>query len=241
MQDAQYFVFEDAAAELGLITEFADLADPSRWWQGEVHARLAEGQLLRSRAPTRILDARLFKERTHRFMEWAIATEKLSAPDEDPPRKRAVSDKQIEQRIERELGHIRNIGDVYALLMADQISIRQFPCGRTEPALSLAGTLLARPGYLQEERETLFGTYGTAMSEWTMVSQVATLPRKDEDPPSLPDDPGDDESGAERRRFFEDMADFGMRTFEEQGFAASPSFPSIQVRPLAVYREVPTQ
>jgi len=68
-QDAIYFVFEEAAEELGLFTELEEFADPAPWLSGAVHAHLSEGQLLRSSAPTRILDAHLFRERAHRFVE----------------------------------------------------------------------------------------------------------------------------------------------------------------------------
>jgi hypothetical protein len=168
-------------------------------------------------------------------MDWALAAARLESSDDA-----TANDDDLVVSIQREVGHVRHIGDIYAFMMADQISIRQFPCGAEQSPLCVAGTLLTRPGFLQEEREALFGKYGSALSDWTMVCQVATLPRVDHGSAALPIPPQADASGAERRMFFEDLAVFGMATFEEQGFVEAPAFPAIHVTPLAVYREVPT-
>jgi hypothetical protein len=70
---------------------------------------------------------------------------------------------------------VKKIGEFVNVFLARSV------CG-SSPAescirkLGLSGTLLGRSGYLQEEREALFAKYGSLVSEWTVVSQVATVP-----------------------------------------------------------------
>jgi len=241
LQDALYLIFEEAASRQGLLAEIEELGDPAAWQDGSLHEQLREGQLLSCHAPTRILDARLFRERAHRFVEWSEVAQRLEESEQKAAEEReepAATEPDRDAPGEEDLAFIKDIGDLYGLLMADQISVRQFPCGVDRPELSLSGTLLARPEFLQEEREALFGKYGSALSKWTVVSQVATLPQPEQPAPGMPEEPAEDQ-GASRRFFFEALAVYGMRTFEEQGFVEAPAFPGVHVTPLAVYREVP--
>jgi hypothetical protein len=103
----------------------------------------------------------------------------------------------------------------------------------------LSGTLLGRPGYLQEEREALFAKYGSLTTEWTVVSQVATVPtegggRTEVEVGELVSGDGDEID----RASMEDATAQLMQVMESLGVAEGPAFPSVTTTPLAVFREL---
>ncbi|MGH9174733.1 MAG: hypothetical protein ACRD1H_10255, partial [Vicinamibacterales bacterium] len=77
-------------------------------------------------------------------------------------------------------------------------------------------------------------------ASWTVVSQVATVPKPDEDRADELQlrDLVDDETDRISRTQFEDMAVQLMRLFETIGIAEGPIYPTIAVTPIAVFREV---
>jgi hypothetical protein len=183
LQDAIFLLFEDAATEAGLFEVAINLADPSHWVSGRVHESLRAGQLLRVTAPTRILDAEHFRDRVERLADWSrlVATFSLSG-QLDHIKSTKERDRRIEMQTAQVLGgpgaldEIKRIGEFIHVFLAGQISLRQFPCGLEHSKLAFSGSLLGRPGYLQEEREALFAKYGSVVTDWTVVSQVATVP-----------------------------------------------------------------
>jgi hypothetical protein len=246
LQDALYLLFEEAASETGLFDSSPSLADEASWLEGTTHRSLREGELIKLTAPTRILDSKHFHERVKRFAEWPRLIASFAAQDQlatiKNPKQR---ERKLEELAAASLGGpvtldlIRDIGQFTELFMGGQIVMRQFPCGEAKPDFALVGTLLDRPGFLQEEREALFAKYGAAPASWTVVSQVATIPKPGEGSEELElGDLFDDEADRISRTQFEDMAVQLMRLFETVGIAEGPVYPSIAVTPIAVFREV---
>jgi hypothetical protein len=236
LQDALFLLFEDAASSSGLFESGVDFHDEAAWRDGAVHADLMPGQLIRVTAPTRILDAKHFRERIERFAKWVPLIAAFSISDElnaiKTPKER---ERRIAAQADRELGGsalvetIHRLGEFVDLFLASQISIRQFPCDVAKTDLAFVGTLLGRAGYLQEEREALFSKYGSGASEWTVVSQVAAVPEDREAPTEI--EMRDFVSGSERinRERLEDMAIQLMQLLETHGVAEGPAYPAVTV------------
>lgn len=240
LQDALFLLFEDAASQSGLFDLEVDLSDSSQWADGRVHAALRPGQLLRVTALTRILDAQHFQARVERFAEWPALVTSFAMSDQlssiKSPKER---ERRIQAQVAQEFGSldgVKKIGDFVNIFLAGQITMRQFPCGVEHPKFGLSGSLLGRPGYLQEEREALFAKYGSLVSEWTVVSQVATVSAEGEGRTEI--ELGELVSGDEiDRASMEDAAAQLMQVMESLGVAEGPAFPTVTVTPLAVFRE----
>lgn len=245
LQDALFMLFEESALASGLFHVGVDLADPGSWEDGRVHDVLQEGRLIRTTGPTRILDAKHFRERVERFAKWPRLIASFTAQDQLAGIK---SEKERERRLQQiaaasmggpgSIQLIRDIGEFVDLFMGGQISMRHFPCGIERPEYAFVGVLLGRPGYLQEEREALFGKYGATASPWTVVAQIASVPG--ERTPERDFRVGDLVDASDRidRAEFEEMAVRLMEYLEIAGIAEGPQFPAIAVTPLAVFREV---
>lgn len=242
LQDALYLIFEEAANQAGLFSglNFHDRA----LWEDTVHDQLRPSELMRCTAPARILDSKLVRERVDRFLSWLPLTTKF---DDDPGVDRGMTKKQrerVEQQRVTELldgndpAQVRAIGEFFERFLGGQISMRQFPCGQEHPQLAFTGTLLDRPGYLQEEREALFSKYGSAASEWTLVGQVATVPSP-EPPGEIAISVADDDDDRIDRTGFEELGASLMGLMERFGIAEGPHYPTIAVTPLAIFRELP--
>jgi hypothetical protein len=100
--------------------------------------------------------------------------------------------------------------------------------------------LLDRRGYIQEEREALFGRYGSTLRGWTIVMQIATIPREGDAPEqdfsTMEFTQGDSIS----RPSVELAAVRLLKMLESTGVAEGPLWPSITTTPLAIYRPVPS-
>ena len=244
LQDAVFMLFEDAADESGLFDLEVDLADSTAWTDGRVHAALQPGRLVRLTAPTRILDAQNFRARVDRFAEWprlitaftmSDQLKSVSNPKERGRRVQAAAAQMLGG--ESALDGVRRIGEFMDVFLAGQISIRQFACGVDQPKLGFSGMLLGRPGYLQEEREALFAKYGSTVTPWTVVSQVASAPDASSRRTALELGELVNASDQVDRATVEDAASQLMELFESIGVAEGPAYPSIAVTPLAVFRE----
>jgi hypothetical protein len=245
LQDAVYLLFEEAAKSSNLFEASVDLSYPGAWESGDVHRSLQAVQLLRVTAPTRILDSKHFRERIDRLAKWPALVVGFSARDQlasiKSPKDRA---RRLEQMVAEQMGGpaptelMSDMGEFVELFMGGQISVRQFPCGLENPQFALVGTLIDRPGFLQEEREALYSKYGAAPSSWTMVSQVTTVPVAETG--SEPDLSAVDLLKTDEqvdRGQIEEMAVSLMQLLESTGIAEAPAFPAIAVTPLALFRE----
>jgi hypothetical protein len=245
LQDALFLLFEESAAASGVLRESIDLTREEAWRDGTIHRHLEPGQLLQTTALTRILDSRHFRERVERFARWPRLVVAFSSQDRlaavKNPKER---ERRLEQMVTDAMGGpgfatlVEEMGEFVELFLGGQISIRQFPCGTEFSEFALVGMLLDRPGFLQEEREALFAKYGSAPSYWTMVSQVATVPQEAGTEPDLDTTALMRADEQINRAEFEDLAAQFMQMLENSGIAEGPTFPSVAVTPIAVYREV---
>jgi hypothetical protein len=140
-------------------------------------------------------------------------------------------------------GSIENVARFFeTYLSPDTIEVRFLAGGGDDPRLSFAGSLLGRDEYIQREREALYSRYGSLLTGWTSVLQIARIP--------------DEEAGQRaRERDFSsiDLADEDVinrskvlqsavhltEMLEARGIAEGPLWPTISVIPLAIYRMVP--
>jgi hypothetical protein len=247
LQDITYLIFEEQVAELGYLHDIAGkVEDPSVWQAGTIHDELWEGELIRLTSDIQILDPDFFVARLRRMNEFAEAVVKVSSADRLAGLSKQQRDKLLTQA-KRKLWDgtdpslVDAIADVVSSLLAGSIAIRVLPCGPDEPEFSFGGVLLGRKGYIQEEREALFGRYGRKLRGWTAVLQIATIPSIAEAEAEAPDfasisltGPGDEI----KRASVEKMAVEFLGLLERIGIAEGPRWPSISTTPIAIYREV---
>jgi hypothetical protein len=241
LQDALFLLFEEAAEESGVLTQPPCVTDPSSWQSGEVHRMLAPGQLIRLSVPTRVLDSVIFEQQLKAFAEWPRLMANISGhqalqklrPEQRTGRLKSLAGKLAE---EWNVEVVKNIGEVVGHFMSGQIVSRQFPCGIDHPDFALVGILLGKPGYLQEERESLFGKYGFGTTTWTVVSQIAAVPEPFSGPPDI-DGLTMMQGDQIRREQLEEMASRLIGHMQAVGIAEGPIYPAISVSPIAIYRE----
>jgi hypothetical protein len=243
LRDYLYTLFEEAAAEAGLLAPVVDLHDHSSW--KESRAQIKGGQLLKYTAPTRILNARHFRERIEATIGLAAS---LAGVVVSKDQANKVPEKQRDQETkaagEKMLGgkHIvlqmRSMGTFVDDFFNSQIIIRQFPCGMEFADCNLVGILSQEPGVLQDQPDTLFAKYGYGPSEWTVVSQVANIADENQ-PVEFPSVDPELMKGQEvQRQNLEAFIDSFMGRMQTLGLSAAARFPEISVTPLAVYHSV---
>ena len=251
-QEMTFVAFESLADQHDLIADMSeDVSDANRWESGEVHMELQEGQLIRVTCDVQVLDGALFRGRLNRFEQMANGVLSL-APDPTPKHSTPQQRKQLAGAAKAALmGGIQSdqleaMAGFVDAFVGDDIAFRAMVCGPEHLTLGFGGTLLGRREYIQEERESLFGRYGTVASSWTCVMQVAAIPKQNVANPDDDDDVDDDEdaessdsdSGFDRAQF-EGIAINLLAMMEQVGIVDGPRWPTISVTPLAVYRSVP--
>ena len=137
---------------------------------------------------------------------------------------------------------LKAISDFVEAFVGDSIAIRILPAGPDHLEHSFSGALLGRSEYIQEEREHLFSRYGTVVSRWTAVIQIAAIPaRPDVDAGAAPAEElqSTREGGDINRAAMEAIAIQLLGHMEAIGIVEGPRWPSVSVTPLGLYREVP--
>jgi hypothetical protein len=245
LRDYLYTLFEQAAEEAGLLCPTSDLRDPS-CWVGEARHKIKGGQLLKYTAPTRILNARHFRER----IEATIGlTSALAGVTSSKDHINEISEKQRDQELkaagEGMIGgkhvvlQMRSMGHFIDDFFNGQIVMRQFPCKRGSESKNLVGVLSLAPGFLQDAPDALYAKYGYGLAEWTVVSQVANVPEEEQPEQGFPVmDPELMQGSRIQRRKLEEFIDAFMGQMQTLGLSASARFPEISVTPLAVYHSV---
>lgn len=133
------------------------------------------------------------------------------------------------------------LGDV---LQGDSIYVRFLACGAERADLAFVGSLLGRDEYIQRERETLYSRYGARLEGWTSILQVARISTEAEAHEARTRDFSssnviNDETGVvDRAQILQTSAQL-EQMLEAQGIVEGPTWPSISVVPLAIYRTVP--
>jgi hypothetical protein len=167
-------------------------------------------------------------------------------------RKLRALDEELEaaarRSVEDELGakgvdQMRGIMKVLQSYLGSAISVRLLACGLDRPEHGFAGSLLGRDSYLQREREELYSRYGSVLSGWTMLMQVARIPTEEATSSARIANSSDwgelAAGGSINRAAFEGVASQLLQMMESIGVAEGPRFPTISVVPLAIYRPIP--
>lgn len=138
---------------------------------------------------------------------------------------------------------IKNVIDVVnRFLSSDAISVRFLACGEARPELAFSGSLLGRDEYIQRERDALFARYGSLLSGWTAVLQIASIPSETEANEARARDFSDISLTTEHninRAAVEQAAIGLLGHMDSLGVSEGPLWPGISVTPLGIYRVVP--
>jgi hypothetical protein len=261
LQDLSYVIFEELFEKEGLIKDIDDLADDAdSWANASVHESLNDGDIVRYTGLVQVLDPAFTQSRIEQVVRFASAImgmqvgQQPELPGSPPTRKggstkagkpgrsaEAVREEVKEALLESAFGgisiaQIKDIASAVGAFTNETISVRVLPLGTDQLNYHFAGTLLSRSDYIQQEREPLFARYGSLLEDWTVVMQIARIPRSREAAPNM-EDATMVRDGAVDRPAFEDMVLKLVRLFESQGFAEGPRFPAIPVTILAIYRE----
>lgn len=240
-------VFEEEAAAAGyLIDVSGELSDPDDWHSGEVHTRLPVGTILRHSGPTRLLDPVHVSELIKHFEGAASAVDRMtgSAPSGSSGKGGRTTPKGGASARTAELRGLKKmtepIRELVENLLAGGISLRVFPCGAQHPDCGFGGLLLDRSDYIEPERGALFARHGVLVSDWTVVGVVNRLSRRGNALDLSDFDPSEliRQSGAINRQAIEGMVLQLLGMLEGVGMSEGPSWPSIGITPLAVYRTI---
>lgn len=237
--------FEEEATAAGyLIDVSGDMCDPDDWYSGQVHRRLPVGSILRNTGPTRLLDPLHVHERIEQFEGAASALDRMRSGSggSQPKKGSRVTPKGGAPAKPAPLGAIKKttepIRQLVKSLLAGGISLRAFPCGLDHPDCAFGGLLLDRSDYVEPERGALFARHGVTVSDWTVVAVVSRLPKRTQ---RLDLDPIDESamvrpSGGINRSGLEGAVVQLLEMMEGFGMREGPTWPSVGVTPLAVYR-----
>lgn len=251
LQDVVFSLFEDTADESGYITDATEqYYDPSKWADGSVQNALQAAQLIRVTCEVQMLDGGLFESRLDRFLSMADHLSRLGVKTDDlKPIKGKTVEKQKEELLKKAraeiLGtvsedYIKAMSGFIQSFLGDDIAMRALPCGEKYLEFGFSGALLNRADYIQDEREHLFSRYGTYMSNWTCVLQVATVPVQEDHKTTIEGDvnfmlPSGTISRAATERGASDL----LGVMEGIGLLDGPRWPTVSVTPLGIYRDVP--
>jgi hypothetical protein len=252
LSDLTFSLFEESAESLGLLREASDdWSTPAAWHSGQVQADLELSQLIRVTAPVRLIDPTHFGDSISRIDSMLDAFVSVPSAPAGPtqPGARSTSQKRSGQggsQKDRILSDKKRalLGDaapemlpalssLVQSLLAGGISMRCTPCGTEKPECSFSGILLNRSDYIEPERAAVFGRYGVEASPWTLVGIVSRFANPD-DNEATPRVPG--EFG---RLALEEMVASLLKKLEAIGVADAPTWPSIAITPLGLYRALP--
>lgn len=259
LQDLTYVVFEESLEREGLLTDLGEAwSDADGWLCGDLHEQLHEGQVLRFTGDVQILDPSFVRSRIDQVSRVARAIAGFMVPEADaqpsrPPTRQGgrtqsgskgqnasqVRESNKDAAAEALLGGsslsmFDDVADFVSAFANDSIMVRAQPCGPSRPELHFGGVLLSRSDYLQEDREALFSRYGSQLSDWTVVMQVARIPTATPlDAPALHPFAG----GQIDRVAVERMVSGLVTQVEQIGLAEGSVFPAVPVTVLAIYRE----
>lgn len=263
LTDLHFSLFEESAEALGFLTDISDqVREESAWRAGKVASALEESQLIRMTAPVRLVDPAYFKESLDRidvmiesFLPLAGLTAKETNRDGAPSsdsgaisrakqqpkgggQRHRPATPSLGQRKRELMGGLppealAKLGDFVGSLLAGGISMRAMPCGENAPDCAFSGVLLDRSTYIEPERAAIFGRFGPTPAVWTLVALVSRFGSKDA--PAAFVAPPDLGEGASRLSV-EELVVRLLAFLEKLGVADAPSWPTIAVTPLALYR-----
>ncbi len=253
LSDLTFALFEESAEALGLLRDVTEEASRSAaWYSGQLQASMQLSQLVRVTASVRLIDPTHFAESMSRIdsMLDAIASVPNPSVPTVPAGQRSNSSRRGGPNPQRREGLLQRkkqifgnadpevlpaISSLIQGLLAGGISMRSMPCGVDTPECSFSGLLLNRSDYIEPERATIFGRYGVEASTWTMVGIVSRFADQGADPNTSIAPARIGEAGLSRL-VLEDMVATLLKKFEAVGVADAPTWPSIVVTPLGLYR-----
>lgn len=251
LQDVVFSLFEDTADENGYITDATnDYYVPERWADGTIQNGLEAAQIIRITCEVQMLDGGLFESRLERYLSMIDSLARLGVKTDGlKPIKGKSVEKQKEEMLRKAREAIlkdipeefvRAMGGFMQSFLGEDIAMRALPCGEEHLEFGFSGSLLNRAEYIQAEREHLFSRYGTYMSNWTCLLQVATVPDQVKHKTNLANDtnfllPSGTISRAATARGASDL----LGVMEGIGILDGPRWPTVSVTPLGIYRDVP--
>jgi hypothetical protein len=260
LQDLTYVVFEELLEREGLLTDLgSEWADADGWTSGRLHEELHDGQVLRFTGDVQVLDPSFVRDRIAQVARVARAIAGFVLPEAAPEPARPPSrqggrtqpgakgksatqarEAQKDAAVQALLGGASagmfdDIAEFVTGFTNDSIMVRAQPCGPARPELHFGGVLLSRSDYLQDDREALFSRYGSQLSDWTVVMQVARLPAATSPPAAELQPPLS--NGQIDRVAVERMVSSLVTQVESTGLAEGSVFPAVPVTVLAIYRE----
>lgn len=242
LDDALLNVAEEALEAAGALRPIAGVSDPDAWETGAVHESLKPAQVISYGGQTQIVDPRFFASSVERvigaveklalFQSGLLGGAKKSQRDTDRMVKAAVTE--LIGGMSPDI--VRTLGEAIPLFFGEQIVMRQLPCGPEFRSNAFVGILSEDPDILLDSRASMYAKYGAAPGEWNVLSQVATVtaPMTDEAGPAGAVD--DDSESGDGRADFEGILSTLMVSLETAGLAGGPTWPTITVTPLAIYR-----
>jgi hypothetical protein len=263
LTDLHFALFEESAEALGFLTDISDyVREESAWRAGKVASSLEESQLIRVTSPVRLVDPAYLKQSLDRIdvmIESFLPLAGLNAKETDRDGAPSVGATTIPRGKQQPKGGsqrnrpstpspgqrkrelmgglppeaLAKLGDFVGSLLAGGISMRAMPCGENVPDCAFSGVLLDRSAYIEPERAAIFGRFGPTPAAWTLVALASRFGSKD-----APADfvaPPDLGEGASRLSV-EELVVRLLAFLEQLGVADAPSWPTIAVTPLALYR-----
>ncbi|GAA4514613.1 MULTISPECIES: DUF6414 family protein [Nonomuraea] len=257
-------IFEEICDRESLIHEVGVLlSDREAWATGRVHSELYEGQLVRFTGSLDVHDPSFFGQRVDQFQRFVSAFVGITMAEQEaqaatPPTRqggrtspgsRARDSGQVRAELKARLiqemlqglspEKVAEIKELVSSLANDAVTLRAFPLGDNHREFNLSGSLLSRSEYMQNEREELYSRYGYTLDNWTMIAQIARIPSKPVASGSGFQIDGDLVSNGRMDRIAMERVGVALLKYiEDFGLAEGPTYPSISVTPLAVYREV---
>lgn len=244
--DLHFSLFEEGAEALGLLTDLSEIAsERANWHSGKLQAELQESQLIRVTGPVRLIDPTHVSEMMTRLEAMIEAYSRMTSAQAGNPApsgsatKRTTSRPQHSGRVTPKVvggihaGAITALGALVSSLLVEGISMRCMPCGEDNPECSFAGIMLDRTQYIEPERGAIFNRFGFRPATWTLVALVTRFGAPTSDAPfSL--DPNEPFTRMALERVVTQM----LEQFERTGLTDAPTWPTIGVTPLALYRVV---
>ena len=260
-----FAMLEDLAEAAGYLHDISDAASiKSEWDSGSLHSTLTEGQLIRIKAPTQVINPHHFADVLLRMeslmgtVSSEPATDPAAASSGDPDQDAALqmmaifgglSASESPHAPKSEMTQMANA--IKDIMYGPGIHVRSLPLGVDEPDYAITGILTDESEYVGDaEKAAILARFGAQAREWVMVAQISRIgtqgssinPLESEDWDNIVSTDGTDANGEPQqsldRSILERMMIALLEFLEGAGMSEGPKWPAISVVPLGVYRTV---
>lgn len=223
LSDLHVSMLEEDAEALGALADVSEEVSGREFWgRGGSRKRLKPGMLLRVTAPTRLIDPKSLTRVFRNFEE-------------------AVGD-----GTDNDLTQILDAVDAVDALYGEHLSLSVMPRGEKSPTMSFQGVIDHNAQFTALDRASLFSRMGPAPIELTSILQIARIPNERDESISstslmqqLQAGIRPDSTGKLDRRALDQVLTGLMSMIEDHGLQSAPTWPSMAVTPLAIYRHMP--